>query len=508
MLKRTIALLLALLMAAGLAACGGEKTPSGSSSSSSTAAEPTTAPTKAPEPESSELGSSETDLGDRESIDLGKFKVAYPEGWYFDEDNVSKEDSWANIMFYDAEDKDDAETRVYMSATEEDAYSYRRDVYAYADIRDFAEGKLETQPVGGADFTYIEKDNFLIYRHEPMGVTYKLDFVGDKDAENVKALLEGVQLNLEDGDNVEAPWPWDGEPFKPALTPQMVGTFTVTPEAVPFEESRWVMDIMDHRFYKLGNQVFHLLDDTLDTYEYSESGLKFQSSMTLDKDCEYISSDGKEILYLSPGIGEVFGVKDGQKVLMTTVKGDLAMHPSGAWGLTFWVNSDTQKVTVTDGVMSAEPWILTGLNKAEERKGPFSMISNIEITEEHIMVAGKMDKDGESREMIAVYDLDGNQLYELGGAAYNEPDGLGSITAMAETANGFVATDGNMRKLLFWTKDGKHIGRIDTEDIFGTDYPWLEDMQLLEDGSLLVMLTQKRDDESSDELMLFKLTGF
>lgn len=40
------------------------------------------------------------------------------------------------------------------------------------------------------------------------------------------------------------------------------------------------------------------------------------------------------------------------------------------------------------------------------------------------------------------------------------------------------------------------------------DAPWLEDMQLLDDGSLLILLTQKRDDGSANELMFFRLTGF
>ena len=49
---------------------------------------------------------------------------------------------------------------------------------------------------------------------------------------------------------------------------------------------------------------------------------------------------------------------------------------------------------------------------------------------------------------------------------------------------------------------------VSTDDIFGVGYPWLEDMQLLDDGSLLILLTQKRNDESANELMFFRLTGF
>lgn len=191
------------------------------------------------------------------------------------------------------------------------------------------------------------------------------------------------------------------------------------PEYIPFKEAQGVMQIMEHQFVKQGDQVFHLLGNKLDTYKYSESGLEFVSSMELENDCEYMSADSSGMLYLSPGIQEVIGVKDGKKALQTTVTGDLNMHPSGEWGISFWVNSDTQKISNQGGNMTAEPWILTGLNNAAE-----------------------------------------------------------------------------------------HIGTISTDDIFGVGYPWLEDMQLLDDGSLLILLTQKRNDESANELMFFRLTGF
>ena len=122
-------------------------------------------------------------------------------------------------------------------------------------------------------------------------------------------------------------------------------------------------------------------------------------------------------------------------------------------------------------------------------------------------IAGSMAVEDEGTKIV-VYDYDGNQLLKLGGEDISSPDKLGSITGMAETENGFVAADGNMREIQFWAKDGTHVGAISTEDIFGVSYPWLEDMQLLDDGSLLIMLTQERDDGSANELMFFRLTGF
>ena len=96
------------------------------------------------------------------------------------------------------------------------------------------------------------------------------------------------------------------------------------------------------------------------------------------------------MLYLSPGIGDVIGVKDGKKAMQTTVDGYLNMHPSGEWEISFWVNSDTQKIANQGGNLTAEPWILTGLNNDEERKGPVSMLDDVQITNSHIMVAGSM----------------------------------------------------------------------------------------------------------------------
>ena len=39
-------------------------------------------------------------------------------------------------------------------------------------------------------------------------------------------------------------------------------------------------------------------------------------------------------------------------------------------------------------------------------------------------------------------------------------------------------------------------------------YIWIEDMKVAEDGSVMVLMTQDRDDDSASELMVFRLTGF
>lgn len=456
--------------------------------------------------------SEEDRFKDRKSADFGLFKIYYPKPWKYDEENMQKEDGYAQITFFDGETREDSLHEVKLYATKEDSYSFREDLDANGiDLKEYADGKLETATIGNAEYTIIQKSEsgtcFYKYRDIPSGVSYTVSVNKGKDDNEVKELLEGILLEAKDEGNKDAPWPWEGEPFQPVLTQQMVGSYTIVPEYIPFEERYGTFKIMDHRFYQQGSQIFHLLENQLDTYDYSSDGMKFLSSLELEDDYEYISADANGMLYLSQGIFEVIGVKDGQKALQTTIKGDLVMHPSGEWGISFWVNSDTQKITNQNGNLTSEPWILTGLNDDTSRQGPFSMLDDVEISNQHILVAGKMaTEEGDTK--IIVYDYDGNQLLELGGTELSDPDNLGSITGMAETENGFVAIDGNMREIQFWNKEGIHIGTIQAKDIFGTDYPWLEDMQLLEDGSILIMVTQKRTDESADELMLFRLSGF
>ncbi|MEJ8734362.1 hypothetical protein [Mediterraneibacter sp. ICN-202921] len=456
--------------------------------------------------------SAEDKFKDRQHIDLGLFKVYYPESWKYDKENMQKEEQYAGVTFFDGETREDSTYEVTVSAESEEAYSFRKGLEAYGvELKDYADGKLETLLIGNAEYTTLEKEdsgsNCYQYRHEPSGVSYMVTVNGGTEDEEVKELLEGIWLELKDEGKTDAPWPWEGEIFQPTLTQQMVGAYTIVPEYIPFEEAQGTMQIMEHKFYKQGDQIFHLAENKLDTYEYSEEGMKFVSSMELDDEYEYISADPNGMLYLSQGIFEVIGVKDGQKALQTTITGDLTMHPSGEWGISFWVNSDTQKITNKEGNLTAAPWILTGLNDDTAREGPFSMLDDVEISNQHILVAGKIAAEEDNTKII-VYDYEGNQLMELGGADISDPDKLGSITGMAETENGFVAIDGNMRSIQFWDKEGVHVGVVRTEDIFGTDYPWLEDMQLLDDGAVLIMATQEREDGSANELMLFKLTGF
>lgn len=447
---------------------------------------------------------------DREKLSTKLADVYYTEDWKYDTETLSDEDGYVCVDMYIGTNLDSAEATVKIIAEAEEVSSFRKDLISGGiALEEYADGAALTTSIGNTKFASLKSDygTSYIYRHPESGTTYNVTVDGDAESQPVKDLLEGIILTLKDTGNVDAPWPWDGTAFSHETTEQVVGKYKVKAELVKFEEPKVVYDIMCHKFAKVKDKLYWLQDDILTTYDYTDAGLVYNTELQLEDDYEYISADKTGMLYLSQGVFNVIGIKDNYVSLTSEITGDLVMHNSGKWGISFWVGSDTQEVSKKNNTLTSKPWILTGLDDDSKRKGIFNMLQEVAITDDKILVAGSTAGDDSSTKIV-VYNQKGKELYKLGGEDFAAPDSLGSITGMVETKNGFVAADGNMRKIQFWNKKGKHIGTIDAEDIFGTSYPWIEDMQLLEDGSILIALTQEREDNSADELLFFRLTGF
>ena len=116
--------------------------------------------------------------------------------------------------------------------------------------------------------------------------------------------------------------------------------------------------------------------------------------------------------------------------------------------------------------------------------------------------------DDKGQETVWVFDTAGNQQFEFGNVEFSENGSLGSITDVVETANGFIAFDGNMRSILFYGGDGNLLATADDQELFGTSYPWISSATVMPDGSVLVALSEGRADDSADELLLYRLSGF
>ena len=127
---------------------------------------------------------------------------------------------------------------------------------------------------------------------------------------------------------MEAPYPWDGTPFTPAPQSIAVGDYTVTPEYIPFSVSQNGFEIMRHQFAISGDRMYHQLNNTLETYEYTGSTLNLLSSDTMDEPGMDLFTDTDGKLYISRNGGKGIVMKDGQTILETGTSGYLSDRKS------------------------------------------------------------------------------------------------------------------------------------------------------------------------------------
>jgi hypothetical protein len=365
------------------------------------------------------------------------------------------------------------------------------------DEKAYVAGNMETVTVGGQPMLYVDKDNgerYFFGRNEAAGVTYNIGAENWEDP-RVHALIENITCTASGTDNVDPPWYWEGEPFSGSTVSQTVGTYTLTAEFMPMSEPLITYETFNHDIAVVGDKVYLLSDNALYQYAYDGASLTFVKEIPLDNEYEVIEkgADGNIILssFMEPVIGH-----DGEAVQFSYEGPEkFAVAPGGTWGISwFYSGEDCQLYSFHDGALTGSSFPFPEVDS----------ISSVTIDTNYILVSGSSAEDKE--QYIFVYDYAGELMLQLGG----EPDGfgLGSITYAMSTENGFLALDGNMREVVLWTADGTWVGAVDDSDLFGTGYPWIAAADIADDGSILVAMSETRPDESADEVLVFKLSGF
>ena len=490
-MKKMIAVLLAALMLVSITACGSKEAQ----------------PTESQNPVESDTV--ETTLSapvDGTALTTEFWSLAYPADWELGEDDLSEsEGSYASVTLSIPDpDSDYALVSVYIEASVEEPDEFRDLIKESGmDAYDLIEnGNAEYTTVGGVEClssvgTYWG-DPVLRYfgRVEGAGATVLVRITGEYEDERVAALLSTLSFTLADEGKVDPPWPWNGTPFTNDPMTSTVGAVTLSSQQLPLADSLIVDDIFSGKIAVSGEDVYVLLDNVLYVYKFDGSALTYSGTVSLDSDYENITACENGIVYLSNLGSELIGIQDGSVVCSYDDTDYVTMHPSGSWGISFFTTTEVEKISIADGILSAEPMIFPEI----------SMISSVSISQDHIMVAGT--SAASEQHGIFVYDLNGNLQMTLGDKEFSEPDSLGSVTVVIETANGYIALDGNMRTVMLWNADGSFIGSAEDSALFGTNYPWMSAAAQLSDGSLLVGMTEERADSSADEFVIFHLSGF
>lgn len=496
-MKKLLSILLAAMLLLSLAACGGNDDGDAADKLQGAlggVSEPASfAPTQA----------------DGTLLETEFWSVTYPEDWvYSEEDDMGISEGYYAYVTLHIPQEDDPESdtlSVRIDATLEGPASYRDNLYSIGDMRDIVEnGTVPTENVGGVDCYMKEGESWgSAYRSwygrvEGAGATVYVQAEGTVDDPRLGQLLNTLQFNLTDTGNIDPPWPWNGEPIlMDGPLSCTVGSYNVTVQQLPIDESIVVRNIFDTGVSMAGDKVYTLTDGVLRRHAFDGSALAFEDEIALDSE-EYstMSVAQNGTLYLSEFMESFVAVRDGATLFSHDGPDYVIMHPSGDWGISYFTGSEVEKIILNGTEMQTEPWAFPEVD----------MISSISISEDHIFVAGGAVENNEHT--IFVYDLSGVLQTKLGGTEFGEDDSLGSVTAVVETANGYMALDGNMRTVLFWAPDGTFIGSAEDSDLFGTSYPWMSSASVMADGSILIGMTEERPDESADEFIVYRLTGF
>ena len=466
-MKKLFAILLAGIMILSLAACGGEK--------------------------NGEANESKTTL----------FTLAYDDSvWNYSKDDMKNEEDYCfvNLQIPDPDDSEDYLINAEIEVSLDDPYDFREDLvyYGFNQHEYKVNNAYETVKIGGVNLLkYDDGEDTLVYfnRIEGAGATVCIEFdAEDLTDSRIEELLQGLTFTLEDVGNVDGPWEWEGEAFSTNDHSVTAGAFTVSSKFIPFEEHISTFETFNHGIAAVGDKVYVLVDGELRECQYDGSKLVFVNPIELpEDDYKNIHATADGSLWLSGSMNDILRMKGGATINTYKDIDNLAMHPSGAWGVDYFTSNECNIVTFNGNTYSATPVIFKEADT----------IMNVNIDENNIYVcANAADESGHK---VFVYNKDGVLQKTLCDA---EGKGLGSITFVTQTANGYIGFDGNMRDVLLWNNDGTFIAEISDSDLFDTNYPWFCSSTVLSDGSILILMTDEREDRSATEVIVFQVKGF
>ncbi len=499
-MKKLMAILLCLVMTLSMAACGSDVEQEVGETDDQTA-----------QSQSTENGEEATPPPpvDGDVISMTMFDITSFEPWEQNTEYDSDGEGYSNTTFFVKNDDDSERIGLDIYVESSDADDYRDELKnAGVDLYDMVEnGAGEYATVSGIDCLMVEYEDWgdlqmsYIGRDQASGTNITITVTGEFDDEIVDQLISSIVLKITDQGLVDPPWFWQGEPIlSTQIMTAQAGSFTLNANQLPIDAPIEAGDIFSGRIAKgADSSVWIGLDGKLYMAELGEGLTNFKEIDLEGHSFSEMSSDNAGNIYLSDFGSQLVKV-DPQGTITAYGSSDyITMHPSGEWGLGYFVGRSVSKVTISgDSATVQEDFI-----PADETY----TVSNVTITQDYIFLHGSLVDSGTHK--VRVLDLQGNLLYTLGGDDLIENDDfLGSTTTFVQTSNGFMALDGNMRNIVFWDLSGNFISSLDQDVLLSAGYPWLSDADILADGSIIVCFTDERDDMSGVELIIYSLSGF
>lgn len=491
-MKKLLALCMAVIFILSLAACGKEEPEETIPAK--------TLPAKREVKETEE----EEPVLDMTVTDLTLFSAEYPEDddWVVEDDDIIDGDYW-NVLTLNQQDNTGEDIGyVCISVNLEDCQEYRKWLFDNGfDAFDMVENDAyDRYYIGDVEFVLWEDDwgdrIQLCGRAEEYGLTIYItvsDLLGD---EKVDRLLEGVTFYSDTDENVDYPWYWEGDPFEGTDSSTEVDGYVLESQWIPLDEPHIVYSYSDIDIAPV-EETAHILQDGL-LYEYVFDG----TELVLDE--VYDVSEEPNFIYqradalpdgslMLSGFGKDYmEYYDGSTLALYDTDDRIATSPDGTWGIGYFISEEFTLFELEDDTLFQSDFTLDEVSSTDY----------VSIDDDFIYVCGTSVET--NNRTVFIYDYDFECLGTL-----DDVDGwLGGLSFIGQTEDGFIGLDDTWCNLLLWDGDGELIAEQDVDELLEVDSCHACAAELQGDGSILMVITQLRDDGSATELLVYRVDGF
>lgn len=455
------------------------------------------------EPEETEPEETEAPKAEGTEISCTYWTATIPDTVTYEEDKFSDKASYTYHTFKNVDEEDKTLGYISITVDECDALEYRKSLRYNVSLEDYAADKLDKVTIAGIDFINYDasswgaKEDTYFYRDESAGLIIKIVINGDIDSQPI---LDTIKFDIPDNGKVDAPWPWEGEPFVVEPATVDIAGYSVTATQLVADDSFLAMNIFDNRIAVVDSTLYALDDEILRIYNIDGDTLALANEEDLGRKYTHMCQDKNGNVYLSDFGADLLVYNGGARVNSYDLDQKFVIAPDGSYGLTFFMDiNKLTKVTLNDDGTFEETEFTV------DNPDLVSSVHEINLSDRFIFISGTGIKfDDTSSHVITVFDLDGNYKMTLCADPDAFINNLGSMTTVADCGDYIVGLDGNLRDFVIWSTDGTWLGNSDTTDLFGTHYPWICGLSQA-NGTLYVSLTEERVDGSWDEMVMYRV---
>lgn len=434
-----------------------------------------------------------------------KWEAMIPEDWVVDEEGSASYDLQERTRFKDGKGNVVAEIQVEKT---EDPNNFRDFVITEGyTLEDYKERKIEKGIEIGDDYgiQYIdelegEEANGVRMRNEGSATDTYFLFVGKERPKELDNILTTFKSKFENIDHKDPPSGNEGKRYEPlGVSSKKAGEINFAAEYLALSEPLVTYSVFDFDMTTSSDYFYVLSKKKVYIYNAKES-MKLEKEIDLPAKYELIDSTTDGRVWVS-GRRDNVQIIEGLEITGNyEIKENLLhIHPSGEWGIDGYITmEDMEKVNFDkDGKMQSEKFAFT------DEAGNFVQkhASEIYFLEDKIAVYGNLSEN--DVQAVCLYDYDGKWIQTLVGA---EELTIGTITGLVETQKYYIASDMTYNKCHIWDKEGNNQEALELMDVIqGHQFGEFQIKKSI-DGNYYLILTDKREDSSSYEILLFKMT--